>query len=322
VSEDSRREPTPAVTLPDHPGGDPQPRVVIVDGVPMSGLLAEPAGAERPPHAVIVALHGGATTSAYFDCPGFPELSLVRSGPRSGFTVLALDRPGFGASALYSSEFDATPRRIDMAYRAIDAMLGTRDRGAGVFLLAHSNGSELALRMADGDRGTELLGVEISGTGWRQQDAAAAILAGASRENIPVGLRELLWEPAHLYPAGIAGSVRIKGGPVSPGYEADLVSNWRRDLPDLAARVKVPVRYTLGEFERVWATDATAVAEVADLFTASPRVLTNLQPGGGHNLSLGHAAAAYHRDTLSFARECCAHTDGSGTDDNFTMEAS
>ena len=52
-----------------------RPRVVIVDGVPMSGLLAE---TERP-KAVVVALHGGATTAAYFDCPGHPELRLLRS---------------------------------------------------------------------------------------------------------------------------------------------------------------------------------------------------------------------------------------------------
>ena len=214
----------------------PQARVVIVDGIPMSGLLAE-VGAQTAPKAVIVALHGGATTAAYFDCPGHPGLSLLRSAPDHGFTVLALDRPGFGSSALYGDEFDSTPRRIEMTYHAVDAILGPRDRGAGVFVLAHSNGSELALRMAADDRGRDLLGLEFSGTGLHQQDAAAAVLATASRENIPTGLRELLWEPADLYPPGVSRSVRIRGGPVSPGYEGDLVSNWRRDLPDLAARI-------------------------------------------------------------------------------------
>lgn len=285
----------------------PTPRVVIVDGVPMSGLLGEADGA---PRAVVVALHGGATTSAYFDCPGHPWLSLVRTGPRWGFTILALDRPGFGSSGLYSDVFDTVTRRIDMTYGAIDAILGDRDRGAGVFVLAHSNGSELALRMAAEERGDELLGLEISGTGLRQQDAAAAVLAGASRENIPTGLRELLWEPAQLYPPGMAGAVRIKGGPVSPGYEAELVANWVRDLPDLASRVRVPVRYTVAEHERVWATDDEAVSEVASLFTAAPRVLTYRQDAAGHNLSLGHTAAAYHMNTLAFAEECAiaAHT--------------
>ena len=293
------------------PGVTPTPRVVIVDGVPMSGLLAE---AEQP-KAVVVALHGGATTAAYFDCPAYPELSLLRSAPQLGFTVLALDRPGFGSSGLYSSEFDSTPRRIDMTYRAVDAILGDRERGAGIFVLAHSNGSELALRMAADDRGADLLGVEISGTGLHYQATAAEVLSTASRDNVPAGLRELLWEPAHLYPDGVARSVRIKGGPVSPGYEGSLVTNWRRDLPDLAAHVRVPVRYTLGEFERVWSTDPAAVAEIRALFTAAPRVQTHEQAGGGHNLSLGHIAPTYHRNVLDFAEDCIIRRN------DLTMEA-
>jgi pimeloyl-ACP methyl ester carboxylesterase len=292
----------------------PTPRVVLVDGVPMSGLLAEASAAA----AVIVALHGGATTSAYFDCPGHPRLSLLRTGAAMGFTVLALDRPGFGSSALYSREFDDTARRIDMTYRAVDAILGDRDRGAGIFLLAHSNGSELALRMAADERGHSLLGVEISGTGIRQQDAARAVLAGASRDNIPAGLRGLLWEPGHLYPPEIAGSVRIKSGPVSPDYEGPLVANWLRDLPELAARVRIPVRFSLAEYERVWENGPAALEEVGALFTAAPRVARYEQAGAGHNLSLGHAATAYHLSALAFVEECllfCSTT-------QFTVEAS
>jgi len=284
----------------------------MVDGVPMSGLLAE----ATHPRAVVVALHGGATTSVYFDCPGHPRLSLVRLAPMLGYSVLALDRPGFGASALYPEEFDDTSRRIEMTYRAIDAILAERDRGAGIFLLAHSNGSELALRMAVHSRRTELIGLEFSGTGRVHQQAAAAVLAGASRENMPTGVRELLWEPVSMYPPGIPGSVRIKSGPVSPGYEATVVADWCRDLPELAAAVRIPLRYTLAEFERVWAADAEAVADIAALFTAAPRVVTHRQTAAGHNLSLGYTAAAYHMNTLAFAEECVVAAAAAG----ITME--
>jgi hypothetical protein len=40
------------------------------------------------------------------------------------------------------------------------------------------------------------------------------------------------------------------------------------------------------------------------LFTASPRVVTEEQADGGHNLSLGLSALAYHLKVLSFAEEC------------------
>ena len=64
----------------------------------------------------------------------------------------------------------------------LEAILGDRDRGAGIFLLAHSNGSELVLRMATAPAGADLLGIEISGTGIEQQPEARRILAGASAE--------------------------------------------------------------------------------------------------------------------------------------------
>ena len=56
-----------------------RPRSSSVDGVPMSGLVAD----APDPRAVIVAVHGGATSAAYFDCPGHPELSLLRLGRRT-----------------------------------------------------------------------------------------------------------------------------------------------------------------------------------------------------------------------------------------------
>jgi pimeloyl-ACP methyl ester carboxylesterase len=295
-------------------------RVVLVDGVPMSGLLAEVPN----PKATIVAIHGGATTSVYFDCPGHPELSLLRAGARAGFTVLALDRPGFGSSALYAEEFTSTPRRIAMAYAAIDKILGERDRGAGVFLLAHSAGCELVLRMATTDRGTALLGVEISGTGLRQTAAALAVLASASLDRkIPTGLRQLLWEPARLYPGGVGNAVRISNGPSGVRYEASVVHNWASDLPGLAAQVRVPVRFSLGSNEQVWEAGPAALAEVAALFSAAPRVTTYEQPDGGHNLSLGHTAGEYHASVFSFVDECvtaCTGQFGAATD--FDTEAS
>jgi pimeloyl-ACP methyl ester carboxylesterase len=290
----------------------PQPRVVLVDGVPMSGLLAE----VPQPRATIVAIHGGATTGAYFDCPGFPELSLLRTGAQLGFTMLALDRPGFGSSALYADEFRSTPKRTDMTYQAIDKILGDRDRGAGIFLLAHSAGSELVLRMATDDRGAGLLGIEISGTGLRQTEAALAVLASAGIDKIPRGLRQLLWEPAHLYPDGASDAVRIRNGPAGVRYEASVINNWARDLPELAARVKLPVRFSLGAYEQVWQSGPAALAEVAALFTAAPLVTVHQQADGGHNLSLGHTARDYHTGVLSFVDQCVVAT----TD--FTMEAS
>lgn len=264
----------------------------------MSGLFAE----AQQPRGVIVALHGGASSAAYFDCPGHPELSLLRSAAAAGFSTVALDRPGYGASGPYADQMWDPDRRVELAYGAVDAVLGQRPRGAGVFVVAHSNGCELALRMAAADRGRDVVGLEIAGTGVRQYPSAREILKQATPTYRPAGLRELIWAPAELYPADIVNSVGSTG---APPQEAEVSTNWaRRDFPELAARVRVPVRFTAAEHERVWDSTPEALDDIAALFTASPRVEINEQAGCGHNLSLGVAAAQYHSGVLAFVTQC------------------
>jgi pimeloyl-ACP methyl ester carboxylesterase len=269
----------------------------------VSGLLAE----ARQPRAVVVALHGGAATSAYFDAPGRPRLSLLRAGAALGYTVLAVDRPGYGASAGHEDLVATARQRVDLGYAAVDAMLGERPRGAGVFLLGHSMGCALTVQMAADDRGADLLGLEIAGTGLRHQARFAAALR-ARRRGAPAGLavRDMLWGPDHLYPAYPASAVYSP----APGYEGEEGRGWPREFPALAARVRIPVRYSLGDHELVWQSGPAALAEVAALFTSSPRVVTGEQPSGGHNLSLGFSAMAYHLKVLSFVEECALRLDG------------
>jgi len=279
----------------------PRPRVVLVDGVPMSGLVAQ---AEEP-RAVIVAFHGGASTAAYFDCPGHPLLSMLRAGAGLGFTVVALDRPGYGASAPYPDAMERPEQRVALAYGAVDKILGASPRGAGVFLLAHSAGCELAVRMAVHERADDgdLLGLELAGTGLQYADDANEMLKTATDTQRPTGLRELLWQPAHLYPAEVLSG--ITNSSTGALYETTMVKDWARtDFPALAAQVRVPVQFSVAEHERVWRSDPTALAAIAAIFTACPRFVINKQVDAGHNLSLSVNAAAYHLKVLAFVEEC------------------
>lgn len=90
-------------------GRDAGLAVVDVDGVAMSARVAE----APEPRAVLVALHGGAVTSGYFDAPG--RLSLLRAGAAAGFTVVALDRPGYGSSASHGDQLASPARRVELA---------------------------------------------------------------------------------------------------------------------------------------------------------------------------------------------------------------
>jgi pimeloyl-ACP methyl ester carboxylesterase len=279
---------------------------VLVDGVPMSGLIAEAADAR----AVVVALHGGASTAAYFDCPGHPRLSLLRAGALLGYTVIALDRPGYGASAPYPDAMQRPEQRVELAYGAVEKILGSSPRGAGLFLLAHSAGCELAVRMASDERAerAHLVGVELAGTGLQYDDAAQEILKTATPTQRPTGLRELLWQPEHLYPAEVLNG--ITNSSTGAPYEAAMVSDWvRQDFPALAGHVRVPVQFSVADHERVWKSDRDALAKIAALFTASPRFVINEQVGAGHNLSLSVSAAAYHMKVLSFVEDCVVAKD-------------
>jgi pimeloyl-ACP methyl ester carboxylesterase len=286
-------------------GAAPRPRVVLVDGVPMSGLVAEASPSAQAPRAVIVALHGGASTAAYFDCPGHPRLSLLRTGAALGFTVVALDRPGYGSSAPYPDVMTHPEQRVQLAYGAVEKILGSNSQGAGLFLLAHSAGCELAVRMAASERAElgALIGMELAGTGLEYDDDAREILKTATPTQRPAGLRELLWQPAHLYPPEVLNGITnsSRGAP----YESAIVNDWAgKDFPALAGDVKVPVQFSVADHERVWRSDPEALAQIAAMFTASPRFILNEQVGAGHNLSLSVSAAAYHLKVLSFAEEC------------------
>ena len=279
---------------------------MLVDGVPMSGLIAE-ATEER---AVIVAFHGGGSTAAYFDCPGHPRLSLLRAGAMLGYTVIALDRPGYGASAPYPDAMQRPEQRVALAYGAVEKILGSSARGAGLFLLAHSAGCELAVRMAVDERAERwhLIGVELAGTGLQYSDAAQEILKTATPTMRLTGLRELLWRPEHLYPAEVLNG--FTNSSTGAPYEAAIANDWpRQDFPAIAGHVRVPVQFSLADHERVWKSDRDALAEIAALFTASPRFVINEQVGAGHNLSLSVSAAAYHMKVLSFVEECVVARD-------------
>ncbi len=185
-------------------------------------------------------------------------------------------------------------------------------------MLGHSQGCVLTVQMAASELGAELLGLEIAGTGCELQPRAAAILAARSPARVParvrarvlggprrgtgIEMRDLVWGPGHLYPPGAARTVGLTSS--TPPYEVDDVRGWADDLPALAPRVRVPVHYSLGQHERVWRSGPPALAEIAALFTASPRVAADEQAGAGHMLSRGLSAVAYHLKVLSFAEEC------------------
>jgi len=275
--------------------------------VELSGLLAEP---ETPPRALVLALHGGGMTAAYFHGRVHPDLSLLRLGRRLGFTVLALDRPGYGRSSARLPQGQLLGEQADTVYGALDEFAARHATGAGVLVVGHSYGLKLGLFLAAHPRGKELLGLDGSGAAYRYQPALhpgaadteltadGSVAAYASRSP-----RELFWGSESLYPPGTFTPGMRPIAPV-PELEAYQSALWPELLPGVAAEVRVPFQFSVAEHEQWWQVTDADLAEYQALFTAAPHLIVRRQPAAGHNISLGWAARSYHLNALAFAEQC------------------
>jgi pimeloyl-ACP methyl ester carboxylesterase len=272
-------------------------------GLRLSALLAEP---RETPRAVVVALHGAGMSAGYFDGQAHPEVSLLALAMRLGFTVLAVDRPGYGASAPQLPEGQRLSEQSRALRAALDGFAARHPVGAGFFLLAHSFGGKLALTLAAEHPDRDLLGLDVSGCGHRYAVAAEQLRGGPQAAHWKRN-----WGALGLYPPGTFRGSEHVVVPV-PREERTEGERWPERFPELAARIRVPVRFTFAEQESWWRHDRHSVAELAARLHNAPRVLVDRQPRAGHNISLGWAARAYHLRALGFLEECLLHREAAG----------
>ena len=130
------------------------------------GSLPTPAIDQNDgPRPLVVALHGGFYTSAYFDVPG---RSLVETARCVEVPLVALDRPGYGDTSIDDPSVLTHDNSAAMLDDAIeDLWNGVRDHVVGVVLIGHSIGASIALRVAARATRWPVLGVAVSGIGLR-----------------------------------------------------------------------------------------------------------------------------------------------------------
>ncbi|MCM6778707.1 alpha/beta fold hydrolase [Nocardia sp. CDC159] len=271
------------------------------DGITLSALVSHPE--QRPPRATVVALHGAGAGAGYFDGQATPAVSLLALGARLGYTVLAVDRPGYGRSQAQLPEGQPMAAQVRTLRAALRGFAAAEDIGGGLFLLAHSFGGMLALQLAAGANAPEhLLGVDISGCGYRHPPDILRVRDPRRR-----ALRS--WGPLRLYPPS---TFRPGVAAVAPVPSAELVEplRWPTIFPRVARGVAVPVRFTFAEHESLWRHDPKTLRELRAHFTAAPRVIVERQAEAGHNISLGWAARTYHLRALGFLEDCLLRKGG------------
>ncbi|MFF3378933.1 alpha/beta hydrolase [Streptomyces sp. NPDC002680] len=285
--------PSDAVRVPVSPGV--RTITLDADGVVLSALLREP---RTQPRAVVVALHGGGMSAGYFDGQAHPDLSLLTLGASLGYTVLALDRPGYRHSAARLPQGQHLKGQAHSVLAALDDFTARYDTGAGLFLLAHSYGGKVALCAAADPAARNLLGLDISGCGH--------VYAADRHESFDPagpGHRVRNWGPLRLYPPNTFRESASVVAPM-PHRERTDVARWPELFPGIASRVRVPVRMTFAEHEGWWRHDPETLAGMAACFSGSPRVVVDRQPDAGHNISLGWTARSYHLRAHAFLDEC------------------
>lgn len=282
----------------------PAPTKILFNagGLDLSAQELKPEG--RAPRATIIALHGGGYTGAYWHHAALPDASLLTLGGNLGYRVIALDRPGYGASAAhcYGMVLDD---QAQMMHGLITALARNGDIGAGICLIGHSMGGILALMTAARLSGTLLVALDVSGVPRHFSDiltrSVDATVEGSPPKAQVGSAATLFYGPPVSFPASL-----ISNDPAAapcPLPELSDSRSWPDRFPDIAARIAVPVQYTLGEHETVTACDWKALKGTAALFSAAPRVVVHRQVDAGHNISLHHVGRAYHLRALAFFDE-------------------
>jgi pimeloyl-ACP methyl ester carboxylesterase len=260
----------------------------------------------RRPAPLVIAIHGGTYHSGYFDIAGY---SLVRSAAGLGLPILALDRPGYGRSTAFPRA-DAT---ITHNAGRLNEVIGKiweqfQTQLPGVVLIGHSIGGAIAVGIASQQPQWPLLGIAISGVGLASPPDAGeawASLPDLAMIDLPAPMKNaVMFGPEWTYDSVMPTASRPADAPVPRAELIDIVSAWPASVYELAAKVKVPVHYRQGEFDKLWITDVDQVLKFGRAFSASSSVDARLLESTGHCIDFHRVGAGFQLEQLAFALRC------------------
>lgn len=279
-----------------------------IGAIRVSGRRTHPtAGALTRDYPLIIALHGGTYSSAYFDLPGF---SLMDRAVALGIPIVALDRPGYGDTTPFP------PARATIANNAerLDATIGEvwrREGGKarGIVLIGHSIGGAIAVAIAARNPSWPLLGIAVSGVGLmtpEESNSQWAALPNIPMIDLPAALKDqVMFGPDWTFAPPMPELGHDSDAPVPRQELIDITSTWHSAVRELAAKVRVPVHYRQAEFDRLWIVNADQVRGFGAAFMNSPRVDAALFDRAGHCIDFHRLGLAFQLEQLAFALSCC-----------------
>ena len=252
---------------------------------------------------LVIALHGGTYSSAYFDIPGH---SLLDQAAGLGVPVIALDRPNYVGSSPLTSEDSIIVANAEVLGEAIGSIWADHGDGtAGIVLVAHSIGGAVATKIAATPQSWPLLGLATSGCLVRvpaESAGAWAALPDIPMIDLPVPLKDqLMFGPPSTYDDAMPAASYPSNTPVPKAELLDITGAWIASRAEVCGQVTVPVHHRQGEFDHLWVTSQDEIDEFRAAFTAAPSVDAELQPGSGHCIDFHLPSGEFHRSQLQFA---------------------
>ena len=272
-------------------------------GLSRSGATRDDCGAP-----LLVAIHGGTYTSAYFDVPGY---SLLDRAAAAGMPIIALDRPGYGDTPMLAP----AEMTIQGQARHLTQVLKSawRSFGAGrpgMVIVGHSIGAAISAAIASEPDGLPLLGLAISGVGMRTPPEHRPMweaLPDIPLVDLPSELKDgVMFGPEGSFAADMPLASHIANTTAPKAELVDIVSTWQDIAPAILGAINVPVHYRQGEFDKLWIVDEGEVSAFAKALAKSPRVDAAMVRGYGHCLDFHRIGGNFQQQQLAFARQCSA----------------
>lgn len=278
----------------------------------LSGRIRMPSGvAGAIPLPLVVALHGGTYTSAYFDIPG---ASLLDCAQRNGIPIVALDRPGYAGSAELPAEQATVRGQADHLMGALADAWQRHGAGTqGVFLVGHSIGGAIVASIAARHAALPstpfpLLGIALSGMCLRTPPEHKPLwesLPDTPTVEMPAPVKlQMMFGPAGSFDPALAQASQMADAPAPKAELVDIVSTWTDHAHETLGAIAVPVHYRQSALDPLWIMAAQEVDGFAAALGASPCVDAEMWHHTGHCIDFHHHGRALQMQQLAFALRC------------------
>ncbi|WP_159913373.1 alpha/beta fold hydrolase [Pantoea sp. 18069] len=268
------------------------------------------SGINRPPLPLVVALHGGTYTSRYFDVPG---ASLLDCAAANGIPVVALDRPGYGASPALPAGQSTVKGQATYLLKALEDCWQRYGEGTrGIFLIGHSIGgaiaASIAAQAASASPAFPLLGLALSGMCLKTPPEHKPLwesLPDTPTVEMPGPVKvQMMFGPAGSYHPAIVEASQAADAPAPKAELVDIVSTWTANAPATLAAIRVPVHYRQSAQDPLWIMGAAEVDGFARALENSPRVDAAMVQQTGHCMDFHHYGHSLQLQQLAFALQC------------------